>query len=190
MRYFDGNLSDGRFLIDKHQYIDITRLHDSELLAAVMEQGNCTSFMIPHLEKAESGMRRFRRINPTFFEFAYMSHMMLWSTLGKRPSEILEINFEFSEIPELEDSTYRLAESIQTRISEDLHNYYIEAKPPCDNYASRQAKLFRTMQAIRCSSEENNQLYTAVKMFNFDKKKIPCCPFVLNFVEFFNKLSL
>ena len=171
--------------MDKHQYIDFSKLSESQYYATQLAEEDCTPFLIPQFQKAAFGLKRFKKYNPTFVEFAYMCQMMLWSTFGKWLSEISEIKFEFSEIPQLEDSTHRLAESIQTRISEDLHNYYIN-NLRLESYATRQAKLNRMVVSTKSFFQDQKQKIIAAKMFDFAKKKIPCCPFMLNFFEFFD----
>uniref|UniRef100_A0AC34GRV9 Uncharacterized protein n=1 Tax=Panagrolaimus sp. ES5 TaxID=591445 RepID=A0AC34GRV9_9BILA len=149
LHFGDSDLDDTKICIGTEHYLNISTASFSLLSDERRQDGNI--FVLPFLDKLTLLLKPFKRACITLFEFTYMSQIILWSCY---------------EIVELNTSTQKLAEDLISRVSGDLHEYFVREMRMV-NYAVRQAELFRLVQIAEYIVRDKKQLIAANQIFKF-----------------------
>uniref|UniRef100_A0AC34GNU0 Nuclear receptor n=1 Tax=Panagrolaimus sp. ES5 TaxID=591445 RepID=A0AC34GNU0_9BILA len=150
-------------VIDNVQYVDHTNLQKCMQIDTVSEESKI--FLPSYRAKGSTFFREFKKLTATFFEFNYICLISLWS---------------FHSLPQLSDTTQKLGDTIIKEASEKLHNYYITELRRQD-YASRQAQLFKIAFMVENMIENEYEIVQAWKLFNKSPNEYFLCKFRTNY---------
>uniref|UniRef100_A0AC34F389 Uncharacterized protein n=1 Tax=Panagrolaimus sp. ES5 TaxID=591445 RepID=A0AC34F389_9BILA len=151
MVVFGSETNDYRFIIDDKKAVDmdldkvkITGMPASDLNNVMKLFEPIRERMFTHL------MNPLKTIRPTIFEIAYMAQQILWSCF---------------EISGLTPETYKVAEEVLERSSNEIHNYYVYDMR-ITNYASRHASILKLIAVSEFIIRSKKDMMIMAKVFD------------------------